>query len=236
MVKMEIGEKMYRIGEAAALLGVHQNTIRRWEKEGKIRVVRAPGGHRKIPESEIKRLFGPPSLPSQPSELSREDKLKAFIDFVFSYCQDDLELIKKAVIIRDNFTCTKCGSKEMLTIHYLDGTMRNDPENLITLCQKCYDNFHGKISPPPPSPQVISQPISKQAVLNALAPTGMAQKTAYGELLSVALAMRKFGVEELAFRAKTPKILAENFCRRMQELGYVKCENNIFELIVEVIK
>ncbi|MEM2192472.1 MAG: helix-turn-helix domain-containing protein, partial [Candidatus Hadarchaeales archaeon] len=92
---------MYRIGEAAALLGVHQNTIRRWEKEGKIRVVRAPGGHRKIPESEIKRLFGPPSLPSQPSELSREDKLKAFLEFVFSYCQDDLELIKKAVMIRD---------------------------------------------------------------------------------------------------------------------------------------
>ncbi|MFN4133569.1 MAG: MerR family DNA-binding transcriptional regulator [Candidatus Hadarchaeales archaeon] len=237
MVKMEVGEKMYRMGEAAALLGVHQNTIRRWEKEGKIRVVRAPSGHRKIPESEVKRLLEPPSPQQQPSEPSREEKLKGFLDFVFTYCRDDLELVKKAVIIRDGFTCTRCGSKEMLNVHHLNGTARNDPENLTTLCQKCHESIHGKISPLPQPPlQVVSHSLDRQTILTKLAPVGMAQKTAYGELLSAAAAMKKFTAEELAFRTKTPKILAENFCRKMQELGYVKYCDTFFELTIEVIK
>ena len=40
------------------MLGVTTKTIQRWDKEGKIRVVRTVGGRRRIPESEIKRIFG----------------------------------------------------------------------------------------------------------------------------------------------------------------------------------
>ena len=48
-------EKLYTLKEAKKLLGVTTKTIQRWDKEGKIRVVRTVGG--RIPESEIKRIL-----------------------------------------------------------------------------------------------------------------------------------------------------------------------------------
>lgn len=49
---------MFALGEAAERLGVHPVTLRRWSESGKIRAVRTPGGHRRFPESEIRRLKG----------------------------------------------------------------------------------------------------------------------------------------------------------------------------------
>jgi putative resolvase len=51
-------EKLYSLREACGFLGVSQSTIRRWEKAGKIRCVRTPGGQRRVPESEIQRIQG----------------------------------------------------------------------------------------------------------------------------------------------------------------------------------
>ena len=46
----------YRIGEAADLLGVRVETLRRWERDGKVRAVRTKGGQRLIPADEVARL------------------------------------------------------------------------------------------------------------------------------------------------------------------------------------
>lgn len=52
-------DRLYRMGEASRLMGVHPNTIRRWEMEGKLRCEWTPGGkERRIPESEIRRILG----------------------------------------------------------------------------------------------------------------------------------------------------------------------------------
>jgi putative resolvase len=51
-------EKLYTLKEAKKLLGVTTRTIQRWDKQGKIKVVRTVGGRRRIPESEIKRILG----------------------------------------------------------------------------------------------------------------------------------------------------------------------------------
>jgi len=48
-------ERLYTIAEAKLLLGVHTRTIQKWDKVGKIRAMRTPGGRRRIPESEIHR-------------------------------------------------------------------------------------------------------------------------------------------------------------------------------------
>ena len=47
----------YRIGEAAGLLGVRVETLRRWEAEGKIRLTRTEGGQRLVPAEEVARLL-----------------------------------------------------------------------------------------------------------------------------------------------------------------------------------
>jgi molybdopterin-binding protein len=47
----------YRIGDAASALGVRVETVRRWEREGKIRTVRTTGGQRRIPAAEVARLL-----------------------------------------------------------------------------------------------------------------------------------------------------------------------------------
>ena len=42
---------------AARLLGVHEQTLRSWEKRGLIRLVRLPGsGYRRVPVEEVERL------------------------------------------------------------------------------------------------------------------------------------------------------------------------------------
>jgi excisionase family DNA binding protein len=51
-------ERVYPIHEATKLLGVSAQTIRRWEREGKIKCYRTAGGYRVIPESEIIRILG----------------------------------------------------------------------------------------------------------------------------------------------------------------------------------
>ena len=47
----------YRIGEAAEMLGVRVETLRRWEREGKLRTTRTGGKQRLVPASEVARLL-----------------------------------------------------------------------------------------------------------------------------------------------------------------------------------
>lgn len=51
-------DDVLRIGQAATLLGVSVDTLRRWEEEGRLRVERSEGGHRLVPLAEVRRLLG----------------------------------------------------------------------------------------------------------------------------------------------------------------------------------
>ena len=55
---MEFRDRLLRPCEAARLLGVCVKTIQNWDRAGKIRCVRTPGGRRRIPMSEVLRLMG----------------------------------------------------------------------------------------------------------------------------------------------------------------------------------
>lgn len=56
MTSTDIPTELVPIGEAARLLGVSVDTIRRWDAEGKVRCVRTPGGRRQVSMDEIRRL------------------------------------------------------------------------------------------------------------------------------------------------------------------------------------
>ena len=45
-----------RIGQAAELLGVSVETVRRWAAEGRLRTTRTSGGQRLVPLDEVSRL------------------------------------------------------------------------------------------------------------------------------------------------------------------------------------
>ena len=46
-----------RIGQAAELLDVSVDTLRRWEGDGRLRVRRSAGGQRLVPLTEVRRLL-----------------------------------------------------------------------------------------------------------------------------------------------------------------------------------
>jgi len=258
---MEQKEKLYKMKEACKILGVHPNTIRLWDKQGKIKVVRPQGGQRRIPESEINRLIRGPSAvsPPQPPIIPKDEGLPSFLNYVFSHQRDDWELVRKAVIIRDNYTCQECGGKELLEVHHKDGTSRNDPDNLVTLCQKCYNLVHKstlKVPTPQPStkpetpapklekPAIKIQPppvlevaeLPRHKILDDLKPTGLAQRTLFGELLSAATVLKNFKLGDLAARVHCPEAVAKTFCERMSSCGYLVSKNGEFEIHVRLAR
>jgi molybdopterin-binding protein len=46
-----------RIGEAAEMLGVSVETVRRWERDGRLHAARTDGGQRRVPLDEVRRLL-----------------------------------------------------------------------------------------------------------------------------------------------------------------------------------
>lgn len=61
-------DKKFSIGEASKFLGVSIDTLRRWEKAGKIKALRSPGGHRYFLKSDLERAFGQRYSRSAPSQ------------------------------------------------------------------------------------------------------------------------------------------------------------------------
>lgn len=47
----------YRPRQAAALLGVSTDTVRRWADEGRLKTVRTPGGHRNVDGADLARFL-----------------------------------------------------------------------------------------------------------------------------------------------------------------------------------
>jgi excisionase family DNA binding protein len=45
------------VGAAAALIGISADTLRRWEKAGRIQSFRTPTGHRRFKRSEVEQLL-----------------------------------------------------------------------------------------------------------------------------------------------------------------------------------
>ena len=52
-----MGEERIRVGQAAEMLGVTVETVRRWETEGRLKVDRSTGGQRLVSLGEVTRLL-----------------------------------------------------------------------------------------------------------------------------------------------------------------------------------
>ena len=69
-----LDQKKYSIGEASKFLGVSIDTLRRWEKAGKISALRSPGGHRYFLKANLESAFGQKYSRSIPDTSTDERK------------------------------------------------------------------------------------------------------------------------------------------------------------------
>jgi molybdopterin-binding protein len=53
----QIASTLLRVGQAAEMLGVSVETLRRWETDGKLRMERSGGGQRLVEIEEVSRLI-----------------------------------------------------------------------------------------------------------------------------------------------------------------------------------
>jgi molybdopterin-binding protein len=70
------------LGEAARALGVSADTLRRWDRAGKLRTVRDARNRRLVPEAEIERLSDRPQRPPTGAKLSARNRFAGVVKSV----------------------------------------------------------------------------------------------------------------------------------------------------------
>ena len=67
------------LGEAARALGVSEDTLRRWDRAGKLKTVRDAANRRRVPEREIARLAGAPRRHKTDTSLSARNRFPGVV-------------------------------------------------------------------------------------------------------------------------------------------------------------
>jgi molybdopterin-binding protein len=67
------------LGEAASALGVSADTVRRWDKSGKIKTTRDAANRRRVPSAEVERLAGHPARHRAGDELSARNRFAGVV-------------------------------------------------------------------------------------------------------------------------------------------------------------
>jgi molybdopterin-binding protein len=66
-------------GDAARALGISLDTLRRWDREGRIRVVRDESNRRRVPVVEVQRLSGRPLRTLTGTTLSARNRMAGVV-------------------------------------------------------------------------------------------------------------------------------------------------------------
>ncbi len=67
------------LGEAARAIGVSADTLRRWDRAGKLRTVRDGANRRRVPAAEIERLAGHPQRHAAGDALSARNRFPGVV-------------------------------------------------------------------------------------------------------------------------------------------------------------
>jgi molybdopterin-binding protein len=77
-------ERLLKAGDAARALGISLDTLRRWDRDGRLKVVRDASNRRMVPVSEVERLSGRPPRVKAPTRLSARNRLAGVVRSVES--------------------------------------------------------------------------------------------------------------------------------------------------------
>jgi molybdopterin-binding protein len=72
-------ERLLKASDAARALGISLDTLRRWDKEGRIRCVRDDRNRRTVPLSEIERLRGGPPAVRTGTRFSARNRIAGVV-------------------------------------------------------------------------------------------------------------------------------------------------------------
>jgi molybdopterin-binding protein len=78
----------FRIGQAAGLLGVSSDTVRRWADSGRLKTRRTRGGHRVVSGSELAALAASLNVASEANPASVQSARNRLIGIVTSVTRD----------------------------------------------------------------------------------------------------------------------------------------------------
>ncbi|MBC6476376.1 MAG: IS607 family transposase [Hormoscilla sp. GM102CHS1] len=132
----------YTPAQAANLLGVHPESLRRWEREGKITSYRTPGGQRRFLKREIERFAGI-ELPTttvcyaRVSSYSQRDDLERQLEYLRLH-YPEAELISE-IVGGPNFRRRKFKS-------ILERIVKQDIQRLVVAHRDRLCRFGGSIS------------------------------------------------------------------------------------------
>ncbi|HWY70599.1 MAG TPA: helix-turn-helix transcriptional regulator [Terriglobales bacterium] len=73
-MRAAVRTKLYPVSEAGKILGVSYPALKQWIYRRKIKTVKTPGGHHRIPESEIDRLM--PDIPARDPLFKKRDRFR----------------------------------------------------------------------------------------------------------------------------------------------------------------
>jgi len=141
-------EKLYRIGEAAKFLGVSTSTLRRWDREGKLKPIRL-GRDRLYPESLLLKLMGqgkPNAVAIYARVSSRDQKkdLETQLDFLRKAVAGKYETVYE---IKDIASGIKGNRKGLLKLIELAKTKKiravviTYPDRLTRFCFEAFKEF-----------------------------------------------------------------------------------------------
>jgi molybdopterin-binding protein len=72
-------ERLLKAGEAARALGISLDTLRRWDREGRIRCIRDDSNRRLVPRSEVERVRGTPPIVATGARLSARNRIAGVV-------------------------------------------------------------------------------------------------------------------------------------------------------------
>ncbi|HZA40691.1 MAG TPA: MerR family DNA-binding transcriptional regulator [Actinomycetota bacterium] len=80
----------FRIGQAAALLGVSPDTIRRWADAGRLEITRTEGGHRMVDGRAVARLASESPAALEPESIVAQSARNRFTGIVTRVLKDEV--------------------------------------------------------------------------------------------------------------------------------------------------
>ena len=78
----------FRAGQAAELLGVSVDTVRRWADDGRLRTRRTPGGQRVIDAADLARFIGDQPAAAEPETIVGQSARNRFAGIVTRVVKD----------------------------------------------------------------------------------------------------------------------------------------------------